>query len=248
MDRQEQAWRLVTAHASANDRPVSVQQVCQAAVPVLGADGYGVTLVVGPQIRERACASDPVVMLIEENQLASGEGPRTQADTDLAPVVVPDLAAVRDRWAGFVPPVLAAGVRAMFAFPLQVAGVRIGALDFYYHRPGPFSAGQLADAGAFAAIAARVAFRTHPAPAALAALPADRPPHGYPAVVHQAAGILVAHLDVEAADALVRLRAYAYLHDQSLTGLARAVLDQRVTTTDDEFTDHRTELDRDHDA
>ncbi|GAA2615068.1 ANTAR domain-containing protein [Actinomadura fulvescens] len=237
MDRQEWAWRRATERAAMDGGPVSLETVCAAATAATGVDGYGVTLVSAPGMRMLACASDPVGVMLEEVQLTCGQGPCTEAYAELAAVRVPDLDTAADRWPGFVPPVVRRGVRAVFAFPLQVAGVRIGAVDLYRCKAGDLTADQAADAQAFATVAAGLAFRSHPAPAVLEAVVADEPPHGFPAVVHQATGMLAAQLDVSADEALVRLRAYAFLHEQPLTGLARRVLERRLILDDDHETD-----------
>ncbi|GAA2615090.1 GAF domain-containing protein [Actinomadura fulvescens] len=216
MDRHERAWQRVQEHAAG--RQVSVDVVYAAAAQTVGADGYAVALVSGPGMRTLVAASDRIAELIEDVQLSSGEGPCTDAYTGLAPVIVPDVQAAADRWPGFVPAVAPVGVRALFAFPMQLGGVRVGAADLYRRRPGPLTPAQLADARAFADIAAQVAFRQHPDPKTLAALAADRPPHGYPPVVHQAAGMLAAQLDLNIAEAISRLRAYSYLHDNPSPG------------------------------
>ena len=48
------------------------------------------------------------------------------------------------------------------------------------------------------------------------------------AEVSQATGMLVAQLEVEAAEALVRLRAHAYATGRSATDVARDILDRRL--------------------
>lgn len=46
--------------------------------------------------------------------------------------------------------------------------------------------------------------------------------------VSQATGMLVAQLEVEPAEALVRLRAHAYATGRSVTDVARDILDRRL--------------------
>ena len=48
------------------------------------------------------------------------------------------------------------------------------------------------------------------------------------AEVSQASGMLVAQFEVEAAEALVRLRAHAYATGRSATDVARDILDRRL--------------------
>ena len=53
-------------------------------------------------------------------------------------------------WTGYAPSAQAAGVRAVFAFPIQIGAARLGALDVYRPDPGPLTAGELADGLIFA--------------------------------------------------------------------------------------------------
>lgn len=47
-------------------------------------------------------------------------------------------------------------------------------------------------------------------------------------MVHQAAGMVAAQLDTSVADALIRLRAYAFGNDLPLTDVARDVVARRL--------------------
>ena len=75
--------------------------------------------------------------LIEELQYTLGEGPCVEAHTLNRVVLEPDLAHPSvPRWLAFTPHAVEAGVRAVFAFPLQVGTARLGALDLYRDGPG----------------------------------------------------------------------------------------------------------------
>ncbi|MFI6823741.1 hypothetical protein ACIBJE_22805 [Micromonospora sp. NPDC050187] len=50
------------------------------------------------------------------------------------------------RWPVFAPAAVLAGVRAVFALPLRIGGIRVGVLDLYRARAGDLGAEQLADA------------------------------------------------------------------------------------------------------
>lgn len=60
------------------------------------------------------------------------------------------LAPVPARWPGFSAGALEAGIRAIFALPLQVGAVRVGVLDLYRDRSGVLSSDELAEALSFA--------------------------------------------------------------------------------------------------
>ena len=51
-------------------------------------------------------------------------------------------------------------------------------------------------------------------------------------VVHQASGMVAAQLEVSVREALVRLRAYAFGNDRSLTDVAKAVVDRTLRFDD----------------
>ncbi len=109
----------------------------------------------------------------------------------------------------------------------------VGALDLFRARPGPLLSDELAGAVAAAEIAgvplldlldgdlqAAVADPNSNAWAELNTLSR--------AEVSQATGVLVAQLEIEPAEALVRLRAYAYAAGRSVTDVARDILDHRL--------------------
>ena len=163
-----------------------------------------------------------------------GEGPCLQSVTDRGPVLVPDLALDdQARWPLYTPALLAMDVNSVHALPVVLAGEYLGALDLFRHRAGPLTDEQLA--GALAA-------------AQLAELPlldllADdlqeiaRDPDSSAwtelnamtrVEVSQATGMIVAQLDVDPGEALVRLRAHAYATGRSATDVAVDILDRRL--------------------
>jgi len=144
-------------------------------------------------------------------------------------VLEPDLAEpATPRWLAFAGPALDAGVRAIFGFPMRVGAVRLGALNLYSNRPGPLSDEQHADALAVADIAAQavVAMQANAEPGRLALELESGGDFQY--VVHQASGMVAAQLDVSVGQALIRLRAYAFGNDRSLTAVAEDVVGRRL--------------------
>ena len=179
------------------------------------------------------CVSDEVSRVIEDLQHTFGEGPCVDAYHEGQPVLTPDLAApAAERWSSFTPAAIAAGARAIFGFPLRVGTTRLGALNLYRDSTGPLSADQHADASIMADVAARtvIDLQSHAPTGTLA----DQLEAGtsYRLVVHQASGMVSVQLGVPVTEALVRLRAHAFAHDQSLTELARAVVDRQVRFDD----------------
>ncbi|TFV72954.1 hypothetical protein E4P39_15815 [Blastococcus sp. CT_GayMR19] len=115
-------------------------------------------------------------------------------------------------------------MRAVFAFPLRMGGIRLGVLDLYRERAGGLTDEQLAEALSFADAATAV----------LLHLQSLDPDAGGPlgsihvvedrAEVHQATGMVSVQAGVQLAQALALLQARAYATGRPISALARDVL------------------------
>ena len=213
----------------AGDPTGGTTRLCEVCADVVDVTGAGIMLMSGDVPRGSVCSSDTVSALIEDLQYTFGEGPCVDAYEQDRPVYEPDLRSDGPgRWATFTPPVVEAGARAVFGFPLQVGTVRLGALNLYRDRPGPLSDAQHGDAVILAGVAAR----------SVLAMQAKAPPGAIGAeleggadlrfVVHQASGMVAAQLDVSVAEALVRLRAHAFADNRRLVDVAADVVARRL--------------------
>lgn len=226
IDRRMRLWDLIVAHA--NGAPVAMEHVCTAAMSAAGIDSAAIAVMLSASPREVVYASDRVATELEELTLTIGEGPGVDALTD-GPALVADMTApeVVAHWPAFASAAIEAGVRAVFAFPLQVGGIHLGAMDLYRRRPGDLDRDQLADALILADTASGLLLDAdHSAPNAGGRSPEHAGPH-HPEV-HQATGMIIVQLGVSAAVALIRLRAYAYANDQRLRDVARDVVARRL--------------------
>lgn len=207
----------------------ATEQLCAVCADETGATGAAILLMLDGELRGSVCSSDHVSGLIERLQLDLGEGPGVDACREDRPIAEPDLDAPRvPRWPAFTPPVVAAGALAVFAFPLQVGAVRLGALNLYNDRVGPMTDSHHAGAVLVADVAAR----------ALLAMQAGAPlghiareledGADFQYVVHQASGMVAAQLETDVATALVRLRAHAFSIDRPLTDVARDVVARQL--------------------
>jgi GAF domain/ANTAR domain len=182
------------------------------------------------------CTTDKTSALIEQVQYTLGEGPCVDAHRQGRPMLEPDLAGAGSRrWAAFAEPVLAAGVGAVFGFPLRVGAVRFGALNLYRDRPGDLTDDQHASALVVADVAAELILLLQArAPAGTLADELTRSADLH-LVVHQAAGMVAVQLGVSVADALVRLRAHAFADGKPLPAVAEDVVARRLSfdTRDD---------------
>jgi len=209
--------------------PLSSARLCQVAPDIVGVDGAGVMLMSGDIPRGSLCTTDDVSHLIEDLQYTLGEGPcvdayqgdRVVAEPHLAEPAVP-------RWSAFSPPALAAGVGAVFGFPLRVGTVRLGALNLYRRVPGSLSDDQHADALVLADVMARWVLEAQAGAAPDDVAQALEVSADFHFSVHNAAGVISAQLGISVTEALIRLRAYAFGHDLPLADVAEDILSRRL--------------------
>ena len=220
--------RLGRVHAALGDMdgsgPGSWDGVCGACAEALSMTGAGIALLTGGAQRTSLGASDEAAETIEEAHFTLGEGPGVDAGRLGIPVHEPDLATTgQTRWPIFAASALDAGVAAISAIPLRVGAKRIGTMNLYRDQPGPLSPPQLADALAVANLIAQavLALQAHAPTETLAPRLADVP---FRAVVHQATGMISAQLDIGVADALIRLRSYAFAQDRPIDEIAALVV------------------------
>jgi hypothetical protein len=222
-ERTIRVWEWIAA-AREGDGPVSVAAVGRAAVRWLGVDGASVTASSDLIAREPLSASDQLSAQLEELQFTTGEGPASGGFRLGSPALIPDLESMTARWPGFVAAAVAAGARAMFAFPLQAGAIRVGVLTLYRARPGPLARCELADALVLADIALQLILD---AAAGITGPPGDRLLAGLSdgrAEVYQATGMMSVQLGVSLEDAFVRLRAHAFASGTALGDVADDVV------------------------
>ncbi len=238
----DQLARVVALIAQQPPRPDTgdglaafLQRLCAAAVQALSGSGVSLQVMIEDGVRGLTAASDPATARVEDLQFVLGEGPCIEAFTARRPVLIPDLGdGANSRWPGYTPAAYHAGVRAVFAFPLQIGAARLGVLDVFRARPGPLTANELAQALGFAEVAVTTLLggqdRARPGPA----------PDGFDqamdsrAELFQAQGMVMVQLGVTLAEALARMRAHAYAENRTLTDVARDTVQRRL------------QLDRDH--
>jgi hypothetical protein len=205
------------------------ERLCVACANILEVTGAGIMLMVGDVPQGSVCTSNAVSALIEELQFTLGEGPCVDAYIQQRPVVEPDLAdPVVTRWVAFTPRAVEAGARAVFGFPLDVGGVRLGALNLYRDRAGALTDDQYADALVVASLAAEAVMGMQ-----AAASPGEigaglETGTNFQFVVHQASGMVAVQLGVPVGEALIRLRAHAFSSDQLVADVARNVVERRL--------------------
>src|SRR5437660_2299017 len=219
----------ILAELGAEGNGWSAARLCAVCPQIVGVTGAGVMLMSGDVPRGSLCATNEVSQLIEELQYTLGEGPCVDAYHQDEVVAEPDLAdPVSLRWPAFTGPALRAGVRAIFGFPLRAGAVRLGTLDLYRDSPGPLTGDQHADALVMADVLARWVLETQagaPPDTVAGELEAGADFHF---AVHNAAGIVSVQESISVAEALIRLRAFAFSSDRLLADVARDVIARRL--------------------
>jgi hypothetical protein len=199
---------------------------------VLGVSGIAVGVLVSGGAGDVVWRTDGVSARLDDLQFTLGEGPGVDVAASGELVLEPDLGAVPvQRWPVFTPAALDLGVRAAFAVPLQIGVIRLGVLLAYRDAPGLMDSGTLTDILVFAGAATEALL----GPAAAGPEPqwlSDQGP-GYRAEVHQATGMISAQLEVSQAEALIRMRAYAFSQRCGVADVAAAVVARRMRFGED---------------
>jgi hypothetical protein len=217
----------------------AVDRLCRACVTLLAVDAAAISLVFDGANAATLGSSGPLARIYDELQFTLGEGPCLDSVAHRAPVLVVDLANPNDaRWPAYGPAMLAHQIRGVYAMPVLVAGEYVGALDLFCAEPGRLRTEQLAGAVAAAELAAIPVLDLMNAD--LQAAVSDPNSDAWAelnalsrAEVSQATGMVMAQLGIDAAEALVRLRAHAYATDRGAIDVARDILDRRLRLEDD---------------
>jgi hypothetical protein len=227
-------WAQVAAHADAHGQRPSVADVCAVAVSSAQLSGSWVVAARGGDPDFVMCVTGPVSEQLAELQLMLGEGPCHDVLASAAPVLAGDLgdAVPAGRWPAFTPAACQLGAGAVFAFPLTVGAIRAGVLGLYRGSPGPLPDRQfgdlliLADAATVMLLGSAHGDVGDGDGAALDGQAPDLALHR--AEIDQATGMLTIQLDVPAAAAFARLRAYAYAQDRRLADVAGDIVARRL--------------------
>ncbi|WP_283993720.1 GAF and ANTAR domain-containing protein [Streptomyces sp. 549] len=214
------------------------EQLCRACVDLLDVSGASVSLHGRDDARTLWWSSSPQAGQLAEAQYTLGDGPCQSAMTLAAPVLAADLTKGPDarQWPVFAQRAVELGVEAVFSLPLGSEANAIGTLDLYRGEPGPLSKRDLsyafpaADAIAYALLVLQAGARAVDPTQVYSWLESAETNHDE---VHQATGMVMIRLNLGAEQALARLRAHAFSHDQTLTQTARDVIRGSVTLYED---------------
>jgi GAF domain-containing protein len=228
-DRDAAIRSLIAARPSRADGTIDLlQRVCQTAAHTLSASGAGISVLTTDGVRGLCAASDPHSERLEELQFVYGEGPCVDAFESRRPVLVPDLAKdATARWPMYTPAVHEGGIRAVFAFPLQVGAARLGVLDVFREQVGALSHEQFSDALTFANVTVEALLDQQEDAGDTGGSLAEEVDHR--AELFQAQGMVMVQIGGTINEAMSRMRAYAYAENRRLDDVARDIVARRLS-------------------
>jgi hypothetical protein len=212
----------------------SANRLCQACVELLEVDAAAISVVFDGVTEATFGSSSELSRRIDELQYTFGEGPCLDAVRRGQPILVDHLGQSGDqRWPAFSAGALNSGVEAVFAFPVKLATSTLGALDLFRTSIGPLSELSLSGAQWAAELAALPLLDlanedadregTHPGNTGW-----DQLSSWGRIEVYQATGMVMAQLEVGSAEALVRIRAYAFAHDRTASEVAWDITERKM--------------------
>ena len=221
--------RFLSAIEESPDHGDGPGRLCAACVSALPVQRAGIAIQVGGVGLEVLSASDDVAERVEWAQVTLGEGPGVDAIGSGGPVMVPDLAEPDGRWPVFLSEIAGWGIGAMYALPLQVGAIKVGVLDLYCDTATPLGNHGFADAVAVSDLVTAVLLTVGRDGRITESLGPwwDQPLSTRE--VHQATGMMMAQLGVDARTAYVRLQAYAFGNRRLLGDVAGDVVGRRLS-------------------
>lgn len=177
---------------------------------------------------ETVCATDALAARLDELQIDLGEGPCWQALSTRSPVLI-TAGSPNSAWPSLSSAIASSGIHSVFAFPLIVGALGIGAVDLYLDTPEPLTAADIGHAETLAGIAAMQVLNQ-----AIERRPDADGGHVTESPysrreVHQATGMVIAQAKVSPADALLLIRARAFAEGLPVREIATRIINRKIT-------------------
>jgi len=201
--------------------------LCTPFLTITRATGASISFLGTSTAHSTICASDETAAHLDELQFDLGEGPCWEAMRSHVPALHSHIQDEDEpTWPEFARAIKGRPVGAMFAFPLLVSSLEIGAVDLYTAAAGAMSTEAIADASSLASLAAWQVLRR--------VLTDQEDTSNEGSIysrreVHQATGMVIAQLDVTAEDALLLLRAHAFSRSLSVREIAAEIVERRLS-------------------
>jgi GAF domain-containing protein len=214
------------------DRPFDLHALLQGLVEhsrdVLDGVGAGILLQDQHGALHFAAATGDDVVRIERQQDLIEDGACHEAFTSDRIVAVSDLA-VENRWPEYTARAVELGLGSVLGIPMRAGGQRLGVLNVYRDRPGPWSPEDLECGEVLATMGA--VYLLNEATLRASTTLADQLQHALDArvAIEQARGFVAAERGVSLDEAFELLRTRARAEDRRLVEVAREILEHRHT-------------------
>jgi hypothetical protein len=179
---------------------------------------------------ETVSASDDTAARLDELQFDLGEGPCWDAFGTMRPVLEPNIRQKPNGvWPAFSDAIQNQEIGALYAFPLFVGPLKLGAMDLYSVEPKPFSDLHTRQCAAFASVVSRLILHR-----ALERVGTDRDGDALPEsrfsrrIIHQATGMVLAQLDLPPDEARLVIEAHSFATGRSMQEIAEDIVDRRL--------------------
>jgi GAF domain len=225
--RAEDAEQFLSAliGGTENESP-SLTTVCRSATRLLQMSGSSVVLM-GDDTFPSVASAYGVSVTVQDLEFTLGEGPAIDAYAEGKPVLVDDVGSFGSRWPQFTRAITDAGIRSLYALPLQLGAIKLGVLVLYREKPGALEGEALSAALLVADLVTNQVLDMQ-AGAVSESLAWGIEVDDYRAVVHQATGMISAQLDCAIGEALARLRGRAFAIEQPIDLVAADVVTGRL--------------------
>jgi hypothetical protein len=221
--RAEDADQFLAALiGGSEDESPSLTTVCRTATRLLQMSGSSVVLM-GEDTFPSVASAYGVSVMVQDLEFTLGEGPAIDAYAEGKPVMVGDIGLFSSRWPQFTRSMAGAGIRSVYALPLQLGAIKLGVLMLYRDKPGALEGEALSAALLVAELVTNQVLDMQ-AGALSQSLAWGLEIDDYRAVVHQATGMISAQLDCAMGEALVRLRGRAFANDRAIDQVAAEVV------------------------
>ncbi|WP_166789668.1 GAF and ANTAR domain-containing protein [Cryobacterium fucosi] len=202
---------------------------------LLPADGLSISTFGDFLAAETISASDAQSFRLDELQFDLGEGPCWDALATSAPVIEPNIRERPNRvWPAFSKAIVADDLGALFAFPLVLGPLRIGAIDIYTTRPTYLSELDIRQVSGLATVVSRLVLSrairlTDSDMVSGTNADPDARNQFSRREVHQATGMVLAQLRIPARDARLVIQGHAFAVGRSMQEIAEQIIDRRLS-------------------
>lgn len=209
--------------------------LCAPFLSVLPVSGVSISVLGGVAGPATVCSSNRLATRLDELQFDLGEGPCWQALASRRPVLTEDISAKNpsDAWPALVRALSDERVSSIFAFPLAVGTLGIGAVDLYTEEPARLEEIDVADAMTLAGYAAWQVLRRVLDDQDSPEESLTEAPESSRREFHQATGMVLAQMGVSAADAALLIRAHAFSTGRTVLDVSRDIVDRRLVFSEE---------------